>query len=100
AVGRPWQQRHLLAGDRTQRLGIAAAPVLVDQRSRAQAANAGAAPPQEAAEDPRLGQRDGCLRSSVRPLFEGNPLVGRTQRADMPNMPDPRLVLLVRLMGG
>ena len=44
----PSQQRDLLARRGAQRVGIAVAPVLVDQRALAQVADAGAAPPKEA----------------------------------------------------
>ena len=57
AVRRPVEQRHLAARRRAQDVGVATLPVLVDQRALAQVADARAAPAQERAERPRLGQR-------------------------------------------
>ena len=81
---RPRQQRHLLAGHCAQRLGITPAPVLVDERSVAQVANAGTAPFQEAPQHPRLGELVERHRSQVRPLLQGSAQVGGPQRDDVP----------------
>ena len=56
AVRRALEQRHLLAGRGAQRLGVAVAPVLVDERALAQVADARAAAAQEGREHARLGQ--------------------------------------------
>ena len=54
AVAGVLEQRDLLAGGRAQRLGVAVAPVLVDQRAAPHVADPGAAAAQEAREGPRL----------------------------------------------
>src|ERR687895_1014545 len=50
AMRGPRQQRNLSTRRRAQRVGIAVAPVLVDERALAQVADARATPPQEGGE--------------------------------------------------
>ena len=70
------QQWHLGERSRAQDIGIAVAPVLVDERAVAQVADAAAAPAQEAAEGPRLGQGARAAAATWTPCASGAPRCG------------------------
>ena len=94
------QQWHLLARGRAQRVGVAVAPVCVDERAVAQVANARRAAAQEVREHARLGQRGERCRSGVHALLERRAEVRRAERDHMPNelgpAPPARRALVAR----
>src|SRR4051812_29049412 len=83
AVRRALEQRHLLARLGTQRIWIALAPVRVDERALTQVADAAAAPAQEAADGPRLGQHVETRARVVHDLLERCAHVRSAKRDDL-----------------
>ena len=100
AVRRALEQRHLLAGGGAQRLGVELAPVVVDQRASAQVADAGAAPAQEAAEHPRLGEPAEPEGRVVHRLLERRAHVRRAERDDLADAVDPGVAVELRDVRG
>ena len=76
AVRRALEQRHLLAGRGAQRLGVAVAPVLVDQRALAQVADAGAAAAQEGENVRVSGSRPSAWLATWTACSSGAPMCG------------------------
>ena len=96
-VRRVRQQRDLAQRLRAQRVGVAAAPVLVDQRAAAQVADARAAPAQEAGERARLGREVQRGAHGVHGLLERRARVRRAERDGQAHLRGP---LAAAMAGG
>ena len=100
AVSRALEQRNLGAGRSAQRVRVAVAPVLVDERPPAQVADAAAAAPQEVRERARLRQPREPGAEHVHRLLERRAHVRRAERDAVLDESRPVRVGLRRVTAG